>query len=135
LTFVERVVRVVDLAPLPDAPDIVLGIVNIEGRIIPVINMRKRFRLPERDIVLSDQLVIARTRQRSVALVTDAVSGIFEYAEPDIVVAETILPGLEYIDGVVKLSDGLILIHNLDRFLSLEEAASIDSAMATSGAA
>jgi purine-binding chemotaxis protein CheW len=84
---------------------------------------------------VSDQFVIARTRQRSVALVTDAVSGIFEYAEPDIVVAETILPGLEYIDGVVKLSDGLILIHNLDRFLSLEEAASIDSAMAASGAA
>jgi purine-binding chemotaxis protein CheW len=135
LACVERVVRVVDIAPLPDAPDIVLGIVNLEGRIIPVINMRKRFRLPERDIVLSDQLVIARTRQRSVALVTDAVSGIVEYAEPDIVVAETILPGLEYSDGVVKLSDGLILIHNLGRFLSLEEAASIDSAMATSGAA
>ena len=135
LTCVERVVRAVEFAPLPDAPEIVLGIVNVEGRIIPVINMRKRFRLPERDLALSDQLVIARTRQRSVALVTDAVSGIFEYAEPDIVVAETILPGLEYIDGVVKLSDGLILIHNLDRFLSLDEAASIDSAMATSGAA
>lgn len=135
LACVERVVRAVELAPLPDAPDIVLGIVNVEGRIIPVINMRKRFLLPERAIALSDQLVIARTRQRPVALVTDAVSGIFAYAEPDIVVAETILPGLEYIDGVVRLSDGLILIHNLDRFLSLDEAASIDSAMATSGAA
>lgn len=135
LSFVERVVRAVDIAPLPDGPDIVLGVVNIEGRIIPAVNMRKRFRLPERAISVSDQFVIARTRQRSVALVTDAVSGIFEYAEPDIVVAETILPGLEYIDGVVKLSDGLILIHNLDRFLSLEEVASIDSAMAASGAA
>lgn len=135
LSFVERVVRAVDIAPLPDGPDIVLGVVNIEGRIIPAVNMRKRFRLPERAISVSDQFVVARTRQRSVALVTDAVSGIFEYAEPDIVVAETILPGLEYIDGVVKLSDGLILIHNLDRFLSLEEVASIDSAMAASGAA
>jgi purine-binding chemotaxis protein CheW len=135
LSFVERVVRAVDVAPLPDGPEIVLGVVNVEGRIIPAVNMRKRFRLPERAISVSDQFVIARTRQRSVALVTDAVSGIFEYAEPEIVVAETILPGLEYIDGVVKLSDGLILIHNLDRFLSLEEAASIDSAMATSGAA
>ena len=66
------------------------------------------------------------------ALMADAVSGIFEYAEPDIVGAETIIPGLEYIDGVVKLSDGLILIHNLDRFLSLEEAESLDRAMAMS---
>jgi purine-binding chemotaxis protein CheW len=94
--------------------------------------MRRRFRLPERDIALTDQLVIAHTRQRPVALVADAVDGIFEYAEPDIVGAETILPGLEYIDGVVKLGDGLILIHNLDRFLSLEEAATLDRAMATS---
>lgn len=135
LSFVERVVRAVDVAPLPDAPDIVFGVVNVAGRIVPAVNMRKRFRLPEREIALTDQLVIARTRQRLVALVTDAVSGIFEYAEADIVAAETILPGLEYIDGVVKLSDGLILIHNLDRFLSLEEAASIDRAMAASGAA
>lgn len=132
LSFVERVVRAVYLTPLPDAPEIVPGVVNVGGRIIPAINMRRRFRLPERDIALTDQLVIAHTRQRPVALVADAVDGIFEYAEPDIVGAEIILPGLEYIDGVVKLGDGLILIHNLDRFLSLEEVASLDRALAMS---
>jgi purine-binding chemotaxis protein CheW len=67
--------------------------------------------------------------------VADVVSGVYEYAAPDIANAETILPGLEYIDGVVKLSDGLILIHNLDRFLSLDEAEALDHAMAASGVA
>ncbi|MBZ0096086.1 MAG: chemotaxis protein CheW [Sulfuricella sp.] len=132
LPCVERVVRAVYLTLLPDAPEIVLGVVNVQGRIIPAVNMRRRFRLPDREITLTDQLVIAHTSQRTVALMADAVSGIFEYAEPDIVGAETIIPGLEYIDGVVKLSDGLILIHNLDRFLSLEEAESLDRAMAMS---
>lgn len=132
LPCVERVVRAVYLTLLPDAPEIVLGVVNVQGRIIPAVNMRRRFRLPDREITLTDQLVIAHTSQRTVALMVDAVSGIFEYAEPDIVGAETIIPGLEYIDGVVKLSDGLILIHNLDRFLSLEEAESLDRAMAMS---
>lgn len=132
LTCVERVVRAVYLTPLPDAPEIVLGVINVEGRVIPTVNMRRRFRLPEREITLFDQIVIAHTGQRTVALVADAVSGIFEYAEPDIADAKTILPGLEYIDGIVKLSDGLILIHNLDRFLSLEEAESLDRAMAMS---
>jgi len=130
LSFVERVVRAVYLTPLPGAPEIVLGVVNLAGRIIPAVNMRRRFRLPEREIALTDQLVIAHTARRSVALVTDTVDGISEYAEPDIVDAETILPGLEYIEGVVKLGDGLVLIHNLDRFLSLEEAVSLDRAMA-----
>ncbi len=132
LPCVERVVRAVYLTLLPDAPEIVLGVVNVQGRVIPAVNMRRRFRLPDREITLTDQLVIAHTSQRTVALMADAVSGIFEYAEPDIVGAETIIPGLEYIDGVVKLSDGLILIHNLDRFLSLEEAESLDRAMAMS---
>ena len=132
LPCVERVARVVYLAPLPGAPEIILGAVNIQGRIIPAVNMRRRFRLPDREIILTDQLVVAHTGRRAVALVADAVSGVFEYAEPDIVGAKTILPGLEFIDGVVKLSDGLILIHNLDRFLSLEETESLDRAMAMS---
>lgn len=135
LPFVERVVRAVYLTPLPDAPEIILGVINVEGRIVPVVNMRRRFLLPQREIALTDRLVIAHTGQRSVALVADAVSGIAEYAEPDIVSADAILPGLEYIDGVVKLSDGLVLIHNLDRFLSLEDVESLDRAMATSGEA
>ena len=129
LSFVERVVRAVYLTPLPDAPGIVLGVVNVEGCIVPVVNIRRRFRLPDREISLTDQYVIAHSRQRKVALVADAVSGIFEYAALDIAGADTILPGLEYIDGIVKLSDGLILVHDLDRFLSLEEAQSLDHAM------
>jgi purine-binding chemotaxis protein CheW len=129
LRFVERVVRAVYLTPLPDAPDIVLGVVNVQGRVIPAVNMRKRFHLPEREIALDDQLVIAHTGQRSVALVADTVDGVFEFAEPDIAGADTILPGLEFVAGVVKLADGLILIHNLDRFLSLAEAQSLDRAL------
>jgi purine-binding chemotaxis protein CheW len=133
LPCVKRVVRAVYITPLPGAPEIVSGIVNVEGLIMPVIDMRRRFRLPEREIKVTDQILIANIGPRPVALVADAVTGIFEYAEPDIVGAETILPGLEYIDGVAKLDGGLILIHNLDRFLSLEEAASLDRAMALTG--
>lgn len=133
LSAVERVTRSVDITPLPKAPDIVLGIVNVQGRVIPVIDLRRRFRLPEREIALTDRLVIAHTAQRPVALVADSVSGVLEHAGPDRVGAEAILPGLEYVDGVVKLDDGLILIHDLDRFLSLDEAEALDRAMAAAG--
>jgi len=133
LSALERVIRAVYLAPLPDAPEIVLGVVNVQGRVIPVVNVRKRFRLPEREIALTDQLVIARTNRRPVALVADAVSGVLEYAQPHLVGPEKIFPGLEYVDGVAKLDDGLILIHNLDRFLSLDEETSLDRAIATTG--
>lgn len=130
LSGVERVIRAVYVTPLPGAPAIVCGMVNVQGRVIPVVNMRRRFRLPEREMALTDRIVIAHTAQHPVALVADSVSGVLEHAGPDSVDAETILPGLEYVDGVVKLDDGLILIHDLDRFLSLDEAEALDRAMA-----
>lgn len=121
LSAVDRTVRMVDITPLIKAPDIVLGVVNIQGRIIPVINVRRRFSLPEREIALTDQLIVAHTARRPVALVADAVLDVVECSGQNLVTAESILPEVEYVEGVVKLKDGLIFIHDLDKFLSLEE--------------
>ncbi|MFZ2629763.1 MAG: chemotaxis protein CheW [Rugosibacter sp.] len=133
LSAVERVVRAVYVSPLPDAPEIVSGVVNVQGRVVPVVNMRRRFRLAERPAALTDRLVIARTNQRPVALMADTVSGVLEYPEPDIIAAASIFPGMAYVDGVVKLADGLILIHDLGRFLSLDEASALERAMIPAG--
>ena len=128
LTAVERVVRRVEITPLPKAPEIVLGIVNVRGRVVPVVDIRKRFRLAERGPVLSDQIIIARTAQRPVALVVDAVTDVLDRPQEDIIEALRVLPGIEYVEGVLKLEDGLILIHDLNRFLSLEEEAALGRA-------
>jgi len=129
LSAVERVVRVVDVTPLPRAPDIVLGVVNVEGRVIPVINVRRRFDLADCRIALTDQMVLAHTARRPVALLVDSVTGVLEYSEQEAVGAQDVLPDLQYVEGLVKLEDGLILIHDLDKFLSLDEEKALDRAM------
>jgi purine-binding chemotaxis protein CheW len=129
LAAVERVVRMVEVTLLPQAPQIVLGVINAQGRIIPVVDIRRRFRLPARDIRLSDHLLIARTARRTVALALDAVTGIVEGSAQAVITAEEILPGLEYVEGVIKLEDGLILIHDLDTLLSLEEEQTLAAAL------
>lgn len=129
LSAVERIVRIVEITPLPNAPEIVLGVVNVRGQVIPVVNMRKRFLLPDREVTLSDHLIIARTAKRTVALVADAVSGVVEYWEEELAATDRILPDLKYVEGVAKREDGLILIHNLDTFLSLEEEKTLEQAM------
>ena len=133
LSAVERIVRMVEITPLPKAPEIVFGVINVQGQVIPVVNIRKRFRLPEREMSLSDQLIIARISRRAVALVADAVSGVVERSEKEIVTPEEILPWMAYVEGVVKLEDGMILIHDLDEFLSLEEEKALDNAMKERG--
>ncbi|OFW42833.1 MAG: chemotaxis protein CheW [Acidobacteria bacterium RIFCSPLOWO2_12_FULL_60_22] len=129
LAAVERIVRVVEFTSLPKAPPIVLGIVDIGGRIVPVVNVRKRFRLPEKEIELEDHLILGQTGRRPVALVVDEVSSVVERPDGEVIAAQEILPGLEYVQGVAKLEDGLLLIHDLNRFLSLEEEETLDKAM------
>ncbi len=133
LAQVERVIRAVEIIPLPKAPEIVAGVINVQGQVIPVINIRKRFRLPERETILSDQFVIARTSRRPVALIVDGADGVVEFPEHWVVHAEKILPGMEHVEGVAKLEDGMLLIHDLDKFLSLGEEKTLDRAL--SGAA
>jgi purine-binding chemotaxis protein CheW len=129
LSAVECVVRAVEITPLPKAPAIVLGVIDFHGQVLPVFNLRRRFRLPEREIDLNDHIIIARTSHRTVALVVDAVHGVTECAEDEIVTADAIVPGLEYVAGVVKRPDGMIFIHDLEEFLSFAEAQQLEGAL------
>lgn len=130
LESVERVVRMVEVTPLPKAPTIVSGVVNVQGRLVPVINLRRRFALPERDAALGDQLLIARSATLSLAMIVDAVIDVAECGAQEVVASASVVPGTDYVQGIAKLADGMVLIHDLDRFLSLDEAQSLDQALA-----
>jgi len=129
LGTVGRIVRAVAVTPLPNAPAIVLGAINVQGTVIPVLNIRRRLQLPEREIGVTDQFVIAQTRQRTVALVIDEAQEVIEREQAAITSASRIIPGLEHLQGVVELGDDLVLIHDLEKFLSLDEARTLDEAM------
>lgn len=129
LSVVERTERMVEVTPLPKAPEIVAGVINARGKITPVLDIRKRFRLPERPPALSDHLLLARTARRSVAFAVDAVCGVMECPEQEITEPGSVLPGVEYVKGVVKFADGMVFIHDLDGFLSLEEDKALESAI------
>ncbi|MDY6861397.1 MAG: chemotaxis protein CheW [Thermodesulfobacteriota bacterium] len=129
LPDVKRAVRAVEITSLPEAPEIVSGVINIQGLITPVINIRKRFRLQEKEIDPKDRFIIADTSKRLVVLMVDEVEGVIESKSQEIVTGEKILPGMEYVEGVLKLEDGIVFIHDLSRFLSLEEDQKLDDAM------
>jgi purine-binding chemotaxis protein CheW len=129
LGTVERIVRAVEVAPLPKGPEIVKGVVNVEGRVVPVLDVRERFGLPHKEITSSDQFLIARTARRSVILVVDEALGIVECSPSDVVEAGDIVPGLEQVQGVIKLENGLVLIHDLEKFLSLDEEKILEEAL------
>lgn len=129
LRSVERIVRAVQVTKLPQAPAVVLGAIDVGGRVLPVFNVRQRFGLPQRDIDPADQFLIARTVERTVVLAIDAVSGVFELPAAAEIDAGSLVAGLAHIRGVIPIADDLVLIHDLEAFLSIKEAQALDAVM------
>lgn len=126
---VERFVRAVEVTPLPGAPSIVLGAIDVGGSVLPVLSLRRRFGLPEHEIGVADQFLIARTSSRTVALVVDEASGVIAVPDEAVTEAGRIVPGLEHVRGVATLDDGLVLIHDLATCLSLDEERALTKAL------
>jgi purine-binding chemotaxis protein CheW len=126
LRTVQQVLRTVAITPLPKAPEVVLGVIDFKGHIIPVMSMRKRFGLAEPETSLSDELIVADTSTRSVALVVNSVIGVVEKAAEEVTEAQKILPGTQYVEGITRLQDGILFIHDLECFLSKKEEQQLD---------
>src|SRR6058998_1519266 len=84
----ERVLPMVAVAPLPDAPPIALGAVNVEGRLLAVLDLQRRLGLPARELGPSAQLLVVTTSRRTVALPVDEVLGVTELPADKIVAAD-----------------------------------------------
>ncbi len=129
LAAVDRIVRAVEVTALPEAPQVVLGVINVQGAVLPVINFRRRCRLPDREIETTDILVIALTSRRSVALLVDRAD-VMEFPAESLVPAEQIVPGIVGVHEVLKHEDGLILLYDPESLLLLEEDIALTSALA-----
>ena len=125
---VERIVPAVYVTPLPNGPAMVLGVINVQGRIVPVMNLRKRCRIAEREIEVEDEMIIAHTSRRTVALVVDSTE-VVTCAEEDLTPVDQILPGLDYANQVLKRPEVMVLIYSLESLLSTEDELVLNGAI------
>ncbi len=126
LSAVERVVRAVEVTALPQMPPVVLGVINLGGRVLPVLNLAKLFDLepasaPAPELELSDHFLIVCGAGRTMALLANAVSGVVRCDDGEMVAGKEFLPGAAPVEGLLKLPDGLVAVCDPDRFLSLVE--------------
>jgi purine-binding chemotaxis protein CheW len=130
---VRELVRAVTITPLPGAPAVIEGVVNVRGRVLPVLDMRARFRLPARSLDPSDHFIVASAGPRGVILHVDGATHLALLDETSIQPSQSLGPSATYVAGVAMLEDGMVLIHDLATFLSDAEAASLDEALRAPG--
>jgi purine-binding chemotaxis protein CheW len=129
LSSVEKIARAAAIRPLPKAGDMIPGVVNVQGKVIPVLDLKKRFGIPTRPVTVSDHLIIARSSTRVLALLVDGVQDILETDETSITDQSAILDRMDFVGGVLRMDEEMVLISDLERFLSGDEAGDLDKAL------
>ncbi len=129
VSYVTRAIRAVEVMRLPSAPAAVMGVINMEGKVIPVVNCRKLLGLEERDIRISDRFIIARGSQRTVALVADSVKPVVEVPVEMITSADQIVDDLWFVEKVARIDNQLILVLEVDKILSGPVRKDLDAAI------
>lgn len=130
LPVVERVVNAVEVGPLPGAPRAVAGVIAVGEHTVPVFDLRARFELPPRALEPEDLLIIARRGPRLVALPVETVPGLREVPRQEITAPDSLnTGGNALMQGVARLGEELILIHDLDKFLTAAEEQSLAQAL------
>lgn len=130
LTAVERVVAAAEVTPLPGAPDVIRGAANIAGDVLPVFDLRRRFSLPARAIMPADRFLIIRAAGRRAILLIDDASGLLTATYETLIDTRDVAGDLPHISGVIISEGGLVLIHDVDAFLSEAESLELDAALA-----
>jgi len=120
---VREIVRVGGLTIIPNSPAYIEGVINLRGRVLPVMNLRRRLRLPEKDISKASRIIVTEIGAKVIGLLVDAVShvvrvpsGAVEDAPEEVLEVDT-----DYITGVGKLNNRLIIMLDLERLLKREQ--------------
>jgi purine-binding chemotaxis protein CheW len=130
VTDVEEILRAVAVAPLPRSPRVVLGVINLRGRIVPVLDMRIRFGAPRRALRSDEHFVVVRAAGRIVALRTDRAVGLSRVSDEQIQPATAVTPNSSFVAGLASLPDGVLLIADAPSFLTEAESTRLDEALA-----
>jgi len=116
---IQEINKMLAITPVPDAPGYVKGVINLRGRIIPIVDLRCRFGFPEREPDKNTRIVVAELGGKIVGLVVDAVMEVMRISSSVFEPPPQFLTGAqsEYITAVGKLDDRLLLLLDLDRVL------------------
>lgn len=120
---VQEVLRVTEIAPVPGAPDYVLGIINLRGNVVTVLDTRKRFGLPTTETDDATRIVIIESGQNVVGVQVDSVAEVVELRRSEIELSPAVGndESAKYIEGVASNNDQLLILIDINKLLSAEE--------------
>jgi len=128
--FINEIIYSKTVSSLPGASDYIEGIIDLRGKVIPLINLKKRLKLASAESVLSEHVLVVDISGRKYGLIVDQVLQVITVEEHQIQMTEKFMErAAPYLQGVCRFRDRLILLLDLERLWSAEDISAIDSTL------
>ena len=127
ITQVQEIIPMAKPTRLPQVPDFVEGIINLRGKIIPIIDLKKRFDMEATEITSDTRSVVVEVSGQTVGIIVDEVSEVLRLSKDNIEPPPAAIGGItaEYLTGVGKLEDRLLILLDVDKILTEQEKAEL----------
>lgn len=126
---VQEIIRTMEITKVPRAPEFVEGVINLRGKVIPIIDLRRRFGLDSKKHDKHTRIIVIEINNMIVGFIVDSVSEVLRIPAGTVEPPPPVVAGMEsdYISGVGKLQDRLLILLDLDRLLSQEDMSVLGS--------
>ncbi len=124
ISQVREIIRPTQITRIPNAPDFVEGVINLRGQITTIINLRKRFGLPPKEIDNDTRIIVVEYDNAVIGMMVDTVNEVKYLSAEDIEALPSMITArseAKFLKGVGKLPDGLLILIDLNKVLSEDE--------------
>lgn len=128
---VQEINRTPNITRVPNCPDFIEGVINLRGRIVPIIDLRKRFGMRATEQNKDTRIIVVEVLSKVVGFIVDSVSEVLRIPHSVIDAPPALVSGIraEFIEGIGKLENRLLILLNLEKILSSTELQTIDAAI------
>ncbi len=125
---VQEINKMMELTIVPNTPDFVVGVVNLRGRIIPILNLRTRLGLPVKEYDLETRIIVVEMEDKTIGFIVDEVKEVLRIPKSITEPPPDIVSGIDsdYITAIGKMEDRLLILLDLAKILTSEEMNSLD---------
>jgi purine-binding chemotaxis protein CheW len=135
ITALHEIVRVPEITAVPDAPDYVEGVINLRGKIVSVVDLRKRFGKPATALDRRNRILVVEHRGRLAGMIVDSASEVLKIPESEIETAPAMMQegGLDCVTGLGKYNGRLIILLDINKVLAARESETSEAAPEAGG--
>ncbi len=129
ISYVQEIIRMMQITKVPNAPEFVEGVINLRGRVIAVINLRYKLGLSKIDYDKNTRIIVVEVKGNTVGFIVDAVSEVLRIPANITEAPPEIVSGIDsdFIKSVGKLEDKLLILIDLEKILSVIETEELEA--------